>query len=77
MMASLIVISIGVQEDGRKVILGFEIGAAKTEDFWNAFLRSLVARGLSRVQLVLSDAHEGLRQALSKGLTGASWQRCK
>ena len=72
-----LVIAIGVQEDGRKVILGFEIGAAETEDFWKAFLRSLVARGLSGVQLVVSDAHEGLRQALSKVLTGASWQRCR
>lgn len=72
-----LVIAIGVQEDGRRVILGFDVGAAESEAFWTAFLRSLVARGLSGVQLVVSDAHEGLRQALSKVLTGASWQRCR
>ena len=72
-----LVIAIGIQEDGRRVILGFEVGAAETEAFWSEFLRSLVARGLSGVQLVISDAHEGLRQALAKVFHGAAWQRCR
>jgi len=72
-----LVLAIGVQMDGKPTILGLEVGAAETEPFWTAFLRSLVARGLQGVQLVISDAHEGLRQALGKVLTGASWQRCR
>ena len=47
------------------------------EVFWNAFLRSLKRRGLSGVQLVISDAHEGLKAAVAKQLQGAAWQRCK
>ena len=72
-----LVIAIGIQEDGRRTILGFEVGAAETEAFWSEFLRSLVSRGLNGVQLVISDAHEGLRQALRKVLHGAAWQRCR
>jgi len=72
-----LVIAIGIQEDGRRTILGFEVGAAETEAFWSEFLRSLVSRGLNGVQLVISDAHEGLRQALRKVLHGVAWQRCR
>jgi transposase-like protein len=72
-----LVIAIGIREDGRKVILGFAVGAAESEAFWSEFLRSLVARGLGGVQLVISDAHEGLRQALAKVFPGATWQRCR
>jgi transposase-like protein len=72
-----LVIAIGILENGRRVILGFEVGAAETEAFWSEFLRSLMARGLNGVQLVISDAHEGLRQALAKVLHGATWQRCR
>lgn len=72
-----VVIAIGVQADGKRAILGFASGATESEAFWSEFLRSLVARGLSGVQLVISDAHEGLRSALAKVLTGASWQRCR
>jgi len=72
-----LVIAIGIREDGRRVVLGFEVGAAETEAFWSEFLRSLVARGLRGVQLVVSDAHEGLRQAMDKVLHGVTWQRCR
>jgi len=72
-----LVIAIGIREDGRRVILGFAVGAAESEAFWSEFLRSLVARGLSGVQLVVSDAHQGLRRALSKVFPGATWQRCQ
>ena len=60
---------------GRREIIGLDIGAAETEAFWTEFLRSLVARGLVGVKLAISDAHEGLKNALAKVL-GVPWQRC-
>jgi transposase-like protein len=71
------VIALGVDETGHRTILGFQAGAAETEAFWVEFLRSLVKRGLTGVQLVISDAHEGLKKAVGKVFTGASWQRCR
>jgi putative transposase len=71
------VIAVGVDEQGERHLLGFDLGASEDEAFWLAFLRSLVKRGLKRVQLVISDAHEGLKKALSQVFTGASWQRCR
>src|SRR4029450_5056974 len=70
-----VVIAHGVHETGRREIIGLDVGAAETEAFWRDFLRSLVARGLVGVQLVISDAHEGLKNAIAKVL-GAPWQRC-
>jgi putative transposase len=70
-----VVIAYGVHETGRREILGVDVGAAETEAFWSDFVRSLVARGLSGVQLVVSDAHEGLKQAIAKVLS-CPWQRC-
>ena len=72
-----LVIAIGVDDTGERHMLGFDLGASEDEDFWLAFLRSLVKRGLRSVQLVISDAHEGLKKALSQVFTGASWQRCR
>jgi transposase-like protein len=57
--------------------LGFDIGLCEDGAFWTDFLRRLVARGLRGVQLVISDAHEGLKQAIEQVLTGATWQRCR
>jgi transposase-like protein len=71
------VIALGVDETGHRTILGFDVGAAESEAFWVEFLRSLVKRGLTGVQLVISDAHEGLKKAVAKVLNGASWQRCR
>ena len=71
------VIAIGVRESGEREILGVEIGGSEDEAFWTQFLRGLVARGLTGVELVVSDAHEGLKAALGKVLSGASWQRCR
>jgi transposase-like protein len=68
------VIAIGVQTDGERQILGFALGASEEAAFWLEFLRSLVERGLKGVQLVISDAHEGLKLAINQVLTGASWQ---
>jgi putative transposase len=70
-----VVIAHGVHETGRREIIGLDVGAAETEAFWTEFLRELVARGLVGVQLVISDAHEGLKNAIAKVL-GAPWQRC-
>jgi transposase-like protein len=71
------VIAVGVDEEGERHLLGFDLGGSEEEAFWLAFLRSLVKRGLKRVQLVTSDAHEGLKKALCKVFVGASWQRCR
>src|ERR671928_1038673 len=71
------VVAIGVRATGEKSVLGVAIGASETEAFWLEFCRHLVARGLHGVQLVISDAHEGLRKALAACFSGASWQRCK
>ena len=70
-----VVIAHGVHETGRREIIGLDVGEAETEAFWTDFVRSLVARGLVGVQLVISDAHEGLKNAIAKVL-GAPWQRC-
>src|SRR6187455_3486748 len=70
-----VVIAHGVHESGRREIIGLDVGEAETEAFWREFLRSLVVRGLSGVQLAISDAHPGLKAALAQVL-GAPWQRC-
>src|SRR4029450_6515508 len=70
-----LVIAHGVHDTSRREIIGIDVGAAETETFWTALVRSLVARGLVGVQLVISDAHSGLKAAIAKAL-GAPWQRC-
>jgi transposase-like protein len=71
------VVAVGVRDSGEKSVLGLAVGGSETEAFWLEFCRSLARRGLSGVQLVISDAHEGLRSALAQVFTGATWQRCK
>ena len=70
------IIAVGVNSDGRREVLGLDIGASEAETFWMEFLRKLTRRGLRGVKLVVSDAHEGLKGAISKVLN-ASWQRCR
>src|SRR5918995_1279890 len=70
-----VVVAHAVHESGRREIIGLDVGEAETEAFWREFLRSLVARGLTGVQLAISDAHPGLKAALAQVL-GAPWQRC-
>ena len=70
-------VAIGVSETGERDVLGLALGASESEPFWSEFLRSLVARGLKGVQLVISDGHEGLKAAIAKVLSGATWQRCR
>jgi putative transposase len=72
-----VVIAIGVNERGEREVLGLDVGPSEDGAFWLGFLRSLVARGLSGVRLVISDAHEGLKGAIAAVLHGASWQRCR
>lgn len=72
-----LVIAIGVRETGDRDILGFSLGASEEYAFWLDFLRSLSRRGLQGVQLVTSDAHEGLKAAIQQVFTGATWQRCR
>jgi len=71
------IVAVGVNADGRREVLGLEIGASEAETFWVGFLRKLARRGLRGVKLVVSDAHEGLKAAIAKVLTGAAWQRCR
>jgi putative transposase len=71
------VIATGVNVEGHREILGVDVFTTEDGAGWTAFLRSLVARGLSGVQLVISDAHEGLKNAIGGVLPGASWQRCR
>ena len=71
------VVAVGVTDTGEREVLGFNVGPAESYGFWLLFLRGLGARGLRGVKLVISDAHVGLKQALSEVLAGASWQRCR
>ena len=72
-----VVIATGVTGDGGREVLGLDVGDSEDGAFWTAFLRSLKARGLTGVQLVISDAHTGLKAAISAVMAGASWQRCR
>ena len=73
-----VVIAVGVNAaTGQREILGVDVGPSEDGAFWFRFLRSLVARGLRGVQLVTSDAHEGLKGAIAAVLHGAGWQRCR
>ena len=71
-----IIVAVGVNSDGRREVLGMDIGPSEAETFWTEFLRKLARRGLRGVKLVISDAHEGLKAAIAKVLH-ASWQRCR
>jgi transposase-like protein len=71
-----VIIAVAVNTDGRREVLGMEVGPSEAEPFWTKFLRSLTRRGLRGVKLVISDAHEGLKKAAAKVLS-ATWQRCR
>ena len=76
-VSQAVVVATGVAADGRREVLGFDVGDSEDGAFWTAFLRSLKTRGLGGVQLVISDAHTGLKAAISAVFLGASWQRCR
>jgi len=71
------VIATAANSEGRREIVGFDIVTAEDTASWTEFLRSLVARGLSGVELVISDAHGGIKAAIAGVLAEASWQRCR
>ncbi len=70
------IIAVGANADGRREVLGMDIGPSEAETFWTDFLRKLARRGLRGVKLVISDAHEGIKAAVSK-VMHATWQRCR
>ena len=72
-----VVVAFGVAADGTREVLGVDLGDSEDEAFWGAFLKGLKTRGLGGVQLVISDAHEGLKAAIRRHFQGASWQRCR
>src|SRR6478752_2687798 len=76
-VSQAVVIATGVAADGRREVLGFDVGDSEDGAFWTAFLRSLKTRGLAGTKLVISDAHAGLKAAIAAVMLGASWQRCR
>jgi len=76
-VSKAVVIATGVTEDGRREILGLDVGDSEEEIFWRAFLAGLKKRGLSGVQLVISDQHAGLVAALTRVFQGSAHQRCR
>lgn len=75
-VSAAVIVAVGANADGRREVLGMQIGPSEAEPFWTAFLRSLARRGLRGVKLVVSDAHEGIKAAVSKVFC-ATWQRCR
>jgi putative transposase len=71
-----VIMAVGVNADGRREVLGMDIGPSEAETFWTEFLRKLRRRGLRGVKLIISDAHEGIKAAVAK-LMNATWQRCR
>ena len=76
-LSMALVVAVGVTETGEREVLGLDVGLTEDGPFWTAFLRSLVRRGLKDVLLVISDAHEGLKEAIRRVFGGSSWQRCR
>src|SRR4029077_4950725 len=75
-VSAAVIVAVGVNSDGRREVLGMDIGPSEAETFWTEFLRKLRRRGLRGVKLVVSDAHEGIKAAVAK-IMHASWQRCR
>jgi transposase-like protein len=71
-----VIVAVGANADGRREVLGMQVGPSEAETFWTDFLRGLARRGLRGVKLVVSDAHEGIKAAVSK-VMNATWQRCR
>ena len=71
-----VIVAVGVNTDGRREVLGMDVGPSEAETFWTDFLRKLARRGLRGVKLVISDAHEGIKASVVK-VMNATWQRCR
>jgi len=76
-VAAVVLVATGVNADGHREVLGVKVATSETKEAWNTFFADLVARGLSGVKLVTSDAHSGLVEAIAANLPGAAWQRCR
>jgi putative transposase len=74
---AVVLVATGVNADGHREVLGVKVATSETKEAWNTFFADLVARGLSGVLLVTSDAHAGLVEAIAANLPGAAWQRCR
>jgi len=74
---AVVLVATGVNGDGHREVLGLKVATSETKEAWNVFFADLVARGLSGVRLVTSDAHAGLVEAIAANLPGAAWQRCR
>ena len=74
---AVVLVATGVNGDGHREVLGMRVATAETGAAWNEFFADLVARGLTGVRLVTSDAHHGLVEAVAANLPGAAWQRCR
>jgi putative transposase len=74
---AVVMVATGVNADGRREVLGMKVATSETGPAWNTFFTDLVARGLTGVALVTSDAHAGLVEAIAANLPGATWQRCR
>ncbi len=70
------ILAIGINRYGQREVLGLDVGPSEASAFWTEFLRKLVRRGMSGVELVISDAHEGIKAAVSRVLS-TSWQHCR
>ena len=74
---AVVLLATGVNADGHREVLGLRVATSETGAAWNEFFADLVARGLTGVRLVTSDAHTGLKDAIAANLPGATWQRCR
>jgi len=74
---AVVLVATGVNADGHREVLGIKVATSETKQAWNAFFADLVARGVSGVLLVTSDAHTGLVEAIAANLPGTAWQRCR
>lgn len=74
---AVVMLATGVNADGHREVLGMRVATSETGPAWNEFFADPVARGLSGVRLVTSDAHQGIVEAIAANLPGAVWQRCR
>lgn len=75
-VSAAVIVAVGVNSDGRREVLGMDVGPSEAETFWTAFLRKLARRGRHGVKLVISDAHEGIKASVAK-VMNPTWQRCR
>ena len=76
-VSTAMMVAYGVGMDGRREVLAIEPFYSESNESWAAFFKKLKARGVKRVALVVSDAHQGIQNAVKTEFTGTSWQRCK